>query len=134
MRSLYIIWGDRFNLGIPIIDEQHRAIVSTINTYHYFTTTGKVEVALKPTFVTLDQYTKTHFMTEEVRFEQTEYPQAVEHKKLHADLTRKIKEIAVEAVHAKDFDIVLTFLRKWWLGHIRVEDLKDAAHIKERLE
>ena len=41
MHNLYIIWEEGYNLGIPIIDEQHRAIVATINTYHYFVTGGK---------------------------------------------------------------------------------------------
>ena len=89
MHNLYIIWEEGYNLGIPIIDEQHRAIVSTINTYYYFVTDGKAGAALKPTFITLEQYTKTHFMTEEYIFEQTEYPEAMSHRKLHEDLKKK---------------------------------------------
>ncbi len=91
MHTLYIIWEEGYNLGIPIIDEQHRAIVTTINTYHYFIANGKAEASLKPTFITLEQYTKTHFMTEENVFEQTEYPEAMSHKKLHEDLVKKMQ-------------------------------------------
>jgi hemerythrin len=133
MQNLYIKWDERYNLGIPIIDEQHRAIVSTINTYHYFITDGNAEAALKPTFITLEQYTKTHFMTEEMLFDQTEYPETLRHKKLHEGLVKKMKDVAMEAAQEKDFDIVLPFLRKWWLDHIRIEDIKYAPYVKERL-
>jgi len=29
--NILIVWDSSFNLGIPIVDEQHRGIVSTIN-------------------------------------------------------------------------------------------------------
>lgn len=37
-------------------------------------------------------------------------------------------------IQEKDFDIVLHFLRKWWLNHIRIEDVKYASYVKEKLE
>lgn len=134
MHNLYIKWEEGYNLGIPIIDEQHRAIVSTINTYHYFVTSGKARAALKPTFITLEQYTKIHFTTEANFFDLTEYPEAKSHKELHVDLAKKMKEVAMEAIQEKDSDIVLQFLRKWWLNHIRIEDAKYASHVKGKLE
>lgn len=134
MHHLYIKWDDGYNLGIPIIDEQHRGIVSTINTYHFFVVSGKAAAALKPTLITLDQYTKSHFITEEGLLEQTEYPEIESHKKLHENLSKKMIEIAREAAQEKDYDIVLTFLRKWWLDHIRKEDVKYALHVKGKLE
>ena len=38
--TLYIAWNDDNKLGIPIIDEQYRAIISTINSLHYFMQIG----------------------------------------------------------------------------------------------
>lgn len=134
MHNLYIVWEEGYNLGIPIIDEQHRAIVSTINTFHYFVTRGMTGTVLKPTLITLEQYTKTHFTTEEYILEQTEYPETINHKKLHIFLTSKMSEIALAVIPENDSDIVLKFLRKWWLNHIRVEDLKYTSHIRDRLE
>ena len=45
-----------------------------------------------------------------------------------------MREIAMEVIQEKNFDIVLHFLRKWWLNHIRIEDVKYASHVKEKLE
>mgnify|MGYP002597985030 CR=1 FL=1 len=34
-RPLYIVWSDAFDTGVAIIDEQHRGLVSLINTFFY---------------------------------------------------------------------------------------------------
>lgn len=36
MKNLYITWKPEHALGIPILDEQHRAVVATINSLFYF--------------------------------------------------------------------------------------------------
>ncbi len=33
--NVFIVWEDKYNVGIPIIDEQHRGIVTTINSLHF---------------------------------------------------------------------------------------------------
>ena len=33
---LYIVWNEKNNIGVPIIDEQHRGIVIAINSLYYF--------------------------------------------------------------------------------------------------
>ncbi|HIE55052.1 MAG TPA: hypothetical protein EYP90_07725, partial [Chromatiaceae bacterium] len=114
MRNLYISWQEGYNLGIPIIDEQHRAIVSTINTFYYFVNSGKAEQALQPTFVTLNEYTKTHFLTEEIILKEADYPELIIHLKLHSELSKKMIEIAKKSIQEKNYDVVLNFLRKWW--------------------
>lgn len=134
MENLYIVWDEGYNFGIPIIDEQHRAIVSTINTYRYLVVNGKSEMALKSTFVMLNQYTTIHFMTEEDILEQTEYLEIINHKKLHNDLIKRMREIAIEVIQEKDYDFVLSFLKDWWLTHIRIEDAKYALHVKGKLK
>ena len=131
MHGLYIIWDDKNNLGIDIIDEQHRAIVSTVNSYHYYLANGKVDLALKPILITLNQYTKIHFMTEEDLLEVTEYPDRKEHQQHHQKLSQRMVEIAKASIQEKDYYVVLQFLKKWWLNHIRIEDFKYASHVKK---
>ena len=36
MKNLYITWKNEDELGIPIIDEQHRGVVTAINSLFYF--------------------------------------------------------------------------------------------------
>ena len=60
--NLYIVWTDNNEVGYPIIDEQHRGIISIINTLHYFIQTGKGNEVIKPTMIMLEQYINYHFI------------------------------------------------------------------------
>ena len=121
---LYIVWGENNKLGIPIIDEQHRGIISTINSLHYFMQTGHEYDIIKPTMIMLEQYTDVHFKTEEVLMTQAGYPALEEHIGLHKRLIKKTKTLSVNASEYQDSDMILKFLKEWWLGHINKEDRK----------
>jgi len=126
-RTLYIIWSDENKLGIPIIDEQHRGIISTIstiNSLHYFIEIGHGEEILKPILTMLAQYTEIHFKTEEALMAEASYPDIEEHRVLHKTLIKKTKKLSIEVNRDKDEGRVLKFLKGWWLGHINKEDRK----------
>lgn len=131
---LYIVWkDDSKNLGIPIIDEQHRALVSIINSLYFFIKEKKGCDVLAPIMKMLEQYTKIHFQTEEYLLRKACYPELDKHLALHKELIDKMDQIGCEASMRHDPEMVLTFLKDWWLGHIRKEDIKYVTTIKERL-
>ncbi|MBN1806245.1 MAG: hemerythrin family protein [Sedimentisphaerales bacterium] len=123
-KGLYIVWSDDNNLGIPIIDEQHRGIVSTINSLHHFIITGHGQKMISPIMVTLQQFTDIHFSVEEALMSEAGYPDFDEHIKLHKTLISKTKEVFDEARKNKDPYMVLNFLKEWWLVHINKQDRK----------
>ena len=110
--ALYIAWNDSNNLGIPIIDEQHRGIVATINSLHYFIQEGKGLDALKPTLNILEEYTHIHFKTEEAFMKISSYPGFEDHVTLHEGLMKKTLEITREAVSYKEPELTLKFLKE----------------------
>ena len=121
--AIYIVWNERNNLGIPIIDEQHKGIVSIINTLHYYVQAGHGQEILKPTMIMLEQYVIIHFKTEETLMVEANYPAYEEHIILHKELLRKTNMISL-GVNNEDSHMVLKFLKEWWLGHINIEDRK----------
>ncbi len=131
---LYIVWGDNNKLGIPIIDEQHRGIISTINSLYYFVQTGHGHEIIKPTMIMLEQYVDVHFKTEERLMAEASYPALEEHIVLHKKLIEKTKRLSLDASRESDSDSVLKFLREWWLGHINKEDRKYAPFLKKLIE
>jgi hemerythrin len=131
---LYIVWRDESNLGIPIIDEQHRAIVTTINSLHYFIQEGRGLEALLPTFNILEQYTRIHFYTEEALMERADYTDLDKHIALHEELAKETKRIAREASSDKEPELALKFLKEWWLDHINGEDRHYAEAVKAVLK
>ena len=126
---LYIVWNEKNNLNIPIIDEQHRGIVATINSFHHFAQKGQAREVIRPTLLILEQFTELHFETEEALMKESGYPRFEEHRLLHQELMKKTRSIARETTQMIDSDVVLQFLKQWWLGHINVEDRKYAPHV-----
>lgn len=123
-KPLYIVWSDNSMVGVPIIDEQHRGIISTINSLHYFNRTGDADEILKPTLIMLEQYINIHFKTEEALITKANYPALEEHILLHRDLAKNAKGIYYKSDVDMDPDTVLKFLKDWWLNHINNEDRK----------
>lgn len=121
---LYIVWTDKNNLNIPIIDEQHRGIVSIINSLHYFIRQGLGFQALLPTIIIMEQYSTIHFEAEQMLLKKYGYPDYDNHFLLHAQLKENIKAIKAQSFLKKDSDAVINFLKNWWVHHINVEDKK----------
>lgn len=121
---LFIVWNDRNNLNIPIVDEQHRGIVSIINSLHYFVKQGLAFQALLPTIIIMEQSSIIHFEAEQRLLKKYGYKDYDNHFLLHAHLRESLKEIKSQTFLNKDPDAVINFLKTWWINHINVEDKK----------
>jgi len=130
---LYIVWSKENELEIPIIDEQHRGIVSTINSFYYFIQQGHGSEALSPTLNILAQYTNLHFKAEEALMERAKYPALDDHLVLHKELAKKMTILARDLISKEDANSLLGLLKSWWLGHINQEDRKYASPVKKEL-
>ncbi len=130
INTLYIVWNDGNTLGIPIIDEQHRGIISTINSLYYSIQTGHGQEVTGPTIAMLEQYINVHFKTEETLMLEAGYPAVEEHIALHKKLVDKTTELSIIAGDDTGPEMLLKFLRGWWLSHINKEDRKYAPFLK----
>ncbi len=128
---LYIVWNEVNHLGIPILDEQHRGIVSTINSLHYFIQKGMGEQIVKPTLELLQLYSKIHFQTEEALMAKANYSAREKHSLLHRHLINQTAVLVREATSNLEPEAVLKFLKEWWLNHINIEDRKYASALQQ---
>ncbi|MEW6220276.1 MAG: hemerythrin family protein [Thermodesulfobacteriota bacterium] len=131
---LYIVWQPGHEIGIPIVDEQHRGIVSTINSFYYFFQRGDAATVYKPTLDVLHHYAALHFSTEEALMRAAGYQSMGEHVALHSRFADQVHAMTVHRTHEGDVEDLLVFLRKWWLGHISNEDRKYAAVVRKHLD
>jgi len=121
--NVFIIWKHEYDLGIPIIDEQHRGIVTIINSLHYGTQSIYIKNILSPTINMLRSYADIHFQTEEYFLETINYPDTANHRLLHQEYTSKLAGIERGISIDRDPSQLMGFLKKWWLGHICEEDM-----------
>lgn len=131
--NLLIVWTDLNQTGIPIIDEQHRGIVSIINSFHYVQADERGSDFLEPTANMITEYTKIHFATEADLLEQSDYPDLDNHLKLHHHLITSSKLFAFESKKKDDPRVYLNFLKSWWIHHINEEDKKYCPHLLKYL-
>jgi len=128
--SLLIHWEPSSETGIPIIDEQHRGIVSIINSFGFaIQRDRKTEFFLNTIFTMIDCYTKLHFATEEEFMRSAGYPEIEDHQRQHAELIKKSFSVASQSIRLRDPEMYLQFLRKWWVTHINTIDRRYAPFL-----
>ncbi|MCL2083960.1 MAG: bacteriohemerythrin [Oscillospiraceae bacterium] len=121
--NVFIVWKPEYNLGIPIIDEQHRGIVTTINSLYYGMQNYYIKEMLAPIVDMIHDYTHIHFKIEEDFHEKCRFPGFTAHQELHGKLTSKLLLVGRKSMLAGDPYQFMNFLKNWWIDHICNEDL-----------
>jgi hemerythrin len=120
--NVFIIWKPEYNLGIPIIDEQHRGIVTTINSLYFGIQNHNVEDMLSSIIDMMYDYTRIHFSIEEKFLEMINLPNVAKHHELHSELLRRLNKAGKDSLTHGDPHAFMDFLKQWWVNHICNED------------
>lgn len=135
---LYIVWNEKYALGIPIVDEQHRGFVAYVNTVQYFVKEGWIERLAqradgsRPFQVAIQEYMRIHFRTEEELMAASGYADIALHRDVHRKIVDSIRQVSILVRKSADTSEGLKFLKKWWLSHIQQDDRKFAEYFKAR--
>ena len=130
-----ITWGPKLEIGIGIIDSQHRRLVDLINQLDEATEEGRSGEVVVETLKGLIDYTHTHFRTEQDLLKEHDYEDYALHCREHRIFTDQI-EIYQDRLNAGSLRIssdVMGYMRGWLLTHIGSSDrayiktLKDAG-------
>jgi hemerythrin len=126
-----ITWNDTLSVNIREIDSQHQRLVELVNRLHDSMKSGKGNDVVGPILSDLVRYTVSHFATEEAYFKKFAYPDCVQHKKEHDDLTVKAKALKAGFEQGKmTISIeVMNFLKDWLSNHILGSDKKYAPYL-----
>jgi len=116
--NLYIVWQDSFIQDEGILDEQHHALLATINSLHYFLRQGQGLDVLMPTVKILFNYLRFHSKTEEGILRAAKYPRLAEYIDESEEMISDFKAICRDSLVHKEPDQVLLFLRQWWQKHL----------------
>ena len=127
-KEIFISWSNRYELGLQIIDDQHKELVRLTNALHETCCQGKEFV--KSGFQTAVQatvdYVGKHFSAEEKIMQQVNYPHIAEHKLEHEKFVKKVLQDVKDFQEGKTFvpNKFAYFLKDWILGHIALTDKK----------
>jgi hemerythrin-like metal-binding protein len=122
----YIEWQDWMTIGIPLVDADHKVLISLINQVQSCLATDDAYSNLGSVLRALDDYTDYHFQREEKLLEEVGYAGLTDHKALHTKLSGQVREIirryeaSQTSVRAVD---ILSFLEHWLTEHILNHDM-----------
>jgi hemerythrin len=135
----FIEWNDHHLVGIELIDEQHRELLSQMN--NLYLSCQKKEKEAQPLFKTnirlLLRYITYHFSTEEKVLKHIKYPDLAAHSKQHAVLTKIITE-GIERIEREEASALfpeykplefVAYLRDKLINHIAIVDKKYVSYI-----
>ena len=128
-------WQPEFNIGIDVIDDQHKRIVEYINELELLLldkdhTREQVEEVLN----NIIDYTQSHFAFEESLLDQANYPYTSPHKSVHVAFISKIEKYRQQFVAGMAIEKDLhKMLMKWLINHIQHDDADYVASVKDSM-
>ncbi len=118
------VWNSRFETGITIIDNQHKALFDAVNKLADSFKDGTSKTAVKDSMDFLVKYTVEHFQTEEKVMKDMGYPKLTSHMAEHAQLVSKAQELQGKIAAGKPVTLeVSRFLADWLKHHINEVDM-----------
>lgn len=123
-----LIWHERFNIGVELIDKEHRKLFSIINKLFAFTNQElKSQWACQEVIKYFKDHALKHFTEEEAYMESIYYEGLETHKRIHNDFRKKIlpaleKELEQTAYCTESINHFLGVCAGWLLGHTLTED------------
>ena len=121
--TLYIVWNEKQSVLVPIIDEQHHAIVAAINSLYFFINQGWGLAALSPTLKIIKTCVGFHIKTEEGILEKlgADVKTLTKHAEIYKHFDADAEQATKQSLIEQDPMILLKFLRTWWVGHLTKE-------------
>lgn len=118
---MLMAWENDYKQHDELIDEQHRAIISTINAIHFLSIKGDDTHIIKHV-MTLHSLLELHFRTELLILRQNQSPLLADYED-HANL---ILESLLNRLDAPNDDhqtqLLFSTFKDWWQRHLELHD------------
>lgn len=132
MASAQLIqWSDKRCIGVPELDEQHRAVVNMLNDLHLAIVGRNGREISSQILDRLDEYPARHFSREEDLMQRARYSGFETHREEHEDFMRHVADLRdrIEAGGSKITFELLHFLKAWLAQHIHESDRRFGAFV-----
>ena len=130
----FVSWDDSYSVGIRIIDDDHKKLLSLINNLQTAVLYPTGEAFERQALTELVDYTKYHFRREEEMMRDNGYPNFESHKQEHEQMIAKVGEFMEDYERNQEGAIhgLIQFLKSWLIGHINGTDQEYAPFLHEK--
>jgi hemerythrin-like metal-binding protein len=127
---LFIVWTHKYETGIPVLDEQHRGLVSLINSFFFHRgSVDDINRILVPTAEMFKAYAKINYMTVEKLMRDSNYQDIDRfigiHETMLADIERADRHYRTKI----DAMGLLQYLKEYWLHGGRAYEAEYIEHL-----
>lgn len=127
-----IVWGEEYEIGIRVIDMEHRQLVNMLNQLAE-REDGERTSVLFNVLNGLIEYTRSHFIVEEELMRAYGYPHFEEHQRAHESFCDHVTNMTATLDETDGVIVNLyLYLRDWLIQHILETDRKVAEHLKSQ--
>lgn len=124
-----IVWNERFSVGVPSMDEQHKNLIELINALGPAASADAVSTGIAGMF----NYAARHFKNEEALLLQSGYSELSAQQREHEAFLLKAANFSAQNLGDPELcSQIKAFLRSWMLHHILEEDMKYRRCIPEQ--
>jgi hemerythrin len=119
-------WTSSCSVGIEQIDQQHQRLFEIMNGLHRHLAVRKDDVNLQEIARELLTYAESHFGAEKRLMQSAGFPQLAHHLAEHRKFIEQVFALMSrleEGQRVSAYEIN-EFLQKWFLNHIKVQDIK----------
>ena len=136
MANTRIAWDRALETGYSIVDNQHKQWLAAVNALSDAHQRGKGRKEVERTMTFLEEYTLKHFNDEEELQEKYGYPHYLAHQQNHAEF-KDVAQYLSAALHRDGptdelISHVCVTVSQWMSNHIKQNDLKMAAYIRNK--
>jgi hemerythrin len=127
----FVGWDDRYSIGIPVIDEQHKTLIEITNRLFVECLNEEAEAKFRGIVREVVDYVKYHFSSEEKILERIGYPGIEGHKREHEFFVKELlaKVQAFEEGQKYVPNLFARFLKDWILTHVAISDKAYATYL-----
>lgn len=122
---IFFNWDQKFSVGIPSIDKQHKVLFKIIDDLFIQTFAKDIKSTPLKTYERLVTYTNVHFSYEEELFKKYDWVLTDEHIDQHKTILQDVEEIK-DYIKALDPEkgalFMLEFLKTWVKEHVLEHD------------
>jgi len=127
-------WDPSLESGYDKVDNQHRQLLTMLNSLVEASRSGKGDKAVMETLDFLTGYAIKHFSDEEKLQVDYKYPDYYHHKGIHDDFKKTVGEFVAqvrnEGPTEEIIDTVCSTIGSWLLNHIQGDDFRMATFVK----
>ncbi len=123
-----LIWGEQYNIGVEIIDREHKKLFSILNKlFDFGHKEGKGHFACQEAIKYFKDHAIQHFADEEAYMDSINYPGLDTHRRIHKDFRDRMlpaleNELEQTGFSETSIQHFLGVCAGWLIGHTLIED------------